>query len=162
MTKLKKKKNIVFMFWWKFFLKKSYFLSKFVIFNQTFQNMRSLGDKLLIFDQKLKNIWGLWVTGHNIRCLWVMSELRKGILRALHSVPLHMGVPESPTLQNKLSMLRKYGAFDLDKGCSCDRERPNDVSSPQWLSGPVHVVEFGGLTHCKVYFGNFYMHIKEY
>ena len=75
--------------------------------------MRSLGDKLLIFDQKLKNIWGLWVTGvgHNIRCLWVMSELRKGILRALHSVPLHMGVPESPTLQNKLSMLRKYGAL---------------------------------------------------
>ena len=36
------------------FKKNLYFLNKFVIFDQKFQNIGSLGDIFVIFDQKLK------------------------------------------------------------------------------------------------------------
>ena len=39
---------------------------------------------------------GDWVTDHNFKGLWVMSELKKGVLRTLHSIPSNMGVPPPP------------------------------------------------------------------
>ena len=62
-------------------------------FDQKFQNMGSLGDTFLIFDQRLKKKYGAF-GWHSIilRDLWVMSELKR-VLRAVHSVPSNMGVP---------------------------------------------------------------------
>ena len=46
---------------------------------------------------------GLWVTAKTLRGLWERSELKSGVLRALHSIPLNMGVPpmlSGPVLDN--------------------------------------------------------------
>ena len=58
--------------------KKKKLFKKNVIFDQKFQNLETLGDKFVIFDQQLKKTWGLWVTSIILRGLLVRSELRRG------------------------------------------------------------------------------------
>ena len=41
-------------------------------------------------------------------------------------------------------------ASDYDNKCFYFGKTPNVASSPQRLSGPLHIVEFGGQTHRKV------------
>ena len=78
------------------YVKLSFFSQTFIFFYQIIKNMGSLSDKLIIFNQKLKKTWGLWVTvwpNKILRGLWVRSELKKAILRALHSEHASTGVP---------------------------------------------------------------------
>ena len=52
---------------------------------------------LAVFDQKIQKNTGSLVDSIILRGLWVRSELKRGVLRAVHfSVPFNMGLLHLP------------------------------------------------------------------
>ena len=58
--------------------------------------MGLLGDKFIIFDQKLKKHTVFGWQSKILKSFWAKSELKKGVLGALHRLPSNMGVSPPP------------------------------------------------------------------
>ena len=72
----------------------SYILNKFVFFFiQKIKNIGVIVWLICNFWSKTQNTWDLWATDQTFRGNWARNENKKGVIRALHSVPTNMGVP---------------------------------------------------------------------
>ena len=83
-----------------------YFMNKLVIFYQKIKDIGVIVWQICKVWSKTQNSWDWWVTVIFFRGNWARSEQKKGVLRALHSIPSNMGVPPGFILSYNLNFIK--------------------------------------------------------
>ena len=134
------------------------------------KTLGSLCDEFVTFDQKLIEPHGIFVWQSKLfRANWVRSEHKKGVLRALHSIPLNMGVPHGfiswITILILLNIYLVISMFaTLAGGHMCIKEHlecPNKSAILQH-SAKVLISDFNLCPHSKPHLHNCLIDLQDF